>query len=102
MNWRGIFSLCWLRGHGYSQIVDCDQRRVYEKCVVCGHEMQYDFERGMSPEWIGFCDEAHKCPLCMGWKPRGWERCGVEVCKLNPNGKIYLLPDGGGEYRLDG
>jgi hypothetical protein len=64
--------------------------------------MQYDFERGMSPEWIGFCDEAHKCPLCMGWKPRGWERCGVEVCKLNPNGKIYLTPDGGGEYRLDG
>jgi len=102
MNWRGIFSLCWLRGHRYSQIVDCDQRRVYEKCVVCGHEMQYDFERGMSPEWIGFCDEAHKCPLCMGWKPRGWERCGVEVCRLNPNGMMYLKDDGQAEFRMDG
>lgn len=100
--WKDFLSLCWLRGHDHEQVVDCDARRAFQLCGRCGHEFQYDFQAGLSPGWVGFCDEDHSCELCMGWKPRGWDRCANEVCLLNPNGPLSLLPDGEVGYDLDG
>lgn len=100
--WKALFHLCWLFGHKYRDIVDCDSRRVFNRCAQCGREAQYDFEAALSPDWIGFCDETHRCPLCLGWKPRNWERCGNEICELNPNGPVYLMPDGSARHLPDG
>lgn len=100
--WKAFFELCWLRGHDHQPIVDCDVRRAFERCAKCGHEFQYDFEAALGPTWIGFCDPAHSCELCMGWKPRDWDRCANEVCTLNPNGRLRLRPDGSAGFNLDG
>lgn len=99
--WKAFFNLCWLVGHGHEQIVDCDARRSFNRCTKCGHEFQYDFQACLSPEWIGFCDKQHSCPLCMGWKPKKWDRCANEICTLNPNGPLRLLPDGNVNYDPD-
>lgn len=100
--WKALFHLCWLFGHDHQSIVDCDARKSLQRCGRCGHSFQYDWEAVLSPDWIGFCDDAHRCPLCMGWKPRNWERCGNEVCELNPNGPPHLMPDGSARHLLDG
>jgi hypothetical protein len=92
---------CWWFGHDHEQIVDYDARRVFQRCVKCGHEFQYDFQAQLTPQWIGFCDPPHTCPLCMGWKPRHWDRCANEVCEINPNGPLRLTPDGGLDFDLD-
>lgn len=99
--WKAFFKLCWLLSHNSEQIVDCDERRVFQRCVKCGHEFQYDFQAEMSPHWVGFCDKAHTCLLCGGWKPKDWDRCANEVCDLNPNGPLWLTPDGNLDYDLD-
>lgn len=99
--WRAFFHLCWLSGHDHQPVVDCDKRRSYQCCTKCGHEFQYDFQRTLSPEWIGFCDKDHSCALCMGWKPRDWDRCANEICALNPNGPLKLRPNRTVGYDLD-
>lgn len=99
--WKKFANFCWLRGHAHQPIVDCDSRRAFHRCMKCGHEFQYDFEAAITPEWIGFCDKDHSCKLCLGWKPRDWDRCGNEICTLNPNGPMRLLPDGEVWYDLD-
>lgn len=92
--WRALFHLCWLFGHGEEHVVDCDARRSFNRCIRCGREWQYEFQENISPDWIGFIDEIHRCPLCLGWKPRSWDRCQNEICELNPDGPLHLLPDG--------
>lgn len=99
--WKAFFNLCWLFGHHHEQVIDCDARRASQRCVKCGHEFQYDFQKQLTPEWIGFCSDGHRCPLCMGWKPRDWDRCGNELCTLNPNGPMRVLPDGNLGFDLD-
>jgi hypothetical protein len=99
--WKAFFGLCWLRGHDHEQIVDCDARRAFNRCKACGHEFQYDFQEALPPYWIGFCDKAHSCPLCMGWKPKDWDRCANEICAMNPDGPLYRNSDGTVGPRLD-
>lgn len=99
--WKALFNLCWLKGHDHEQIVDCDARRSFNRCTRCGHEHQYDFQATLSPNWIGFCDPPHRCPLCLGWKPPDWDRCANEICSMNPNGPIKLRSDGTVGYDLD-
>lgn len=97
--WKAF--LCWFRGHNHQQIVDYDARRVFQCCTKCGHSFQYDFEAALGPTWIGFCDTAHRCPLCFGWKPRDWDRCAHEICDINPDGPLRLKPDGSLGHDLD-
>lgn len=99
--WKALVSLCWLRGHDHHQIVDHDARRAFQLCTKCGYSFQYEFQASLTPNWIGFCDHDHSCELCMGWKPRDWDRCGNEVCLLNPNGPIRFLQNGEIGYDLD-
>lgn len=99
--WKAFFHLCWLLGHEGQPVVDCDARKSFTRCPRCECEFQYDFQAALSPDWIGFCDEAHRCPLCMGWKPKDWSRCANEVCALNPNGFLHQMQDGTVKYRLD-
>lgn len=99
--WKYLFHLCWLTGHEHEPILDCDVRKSFSRCSRCGYEFQYDFQVALPPEWIGFCDEAHRCPLCMGWKPRGWDRCANEICEMNPDGPLHLMPDGTVKHWLD-
>lgn len=99
--WRTFFHLCWFFGHAHEQIVDCDKRRSFQRCTKCAHEFQYDFQAALSPDWIGYCDDAHRCPLCFGWKRKDWDRCANEVCEINPNGPVYLMPDGTAKHDLD-
>lgn len=99
--WAALSNLCWL-WHQDDQVVDCDARRVFQRCSACGRESQFGFQAALGPNWIGFCDEVHRCPLCTGWKPRGWGRCGNEICVLNPNGPLFLMPDGSGRHFLGG
>ena len=88
--WKALLELCWLLGHEEQQIVDHDARRVFGRCLKCGREAQSSFQASLHADWIGFCDEAHRCPLCSGWKPRGWNRCAGKVCLLNPEGVTRL------------
>lgn len=99
--WKAFFGLCWLRGHDHQQIVDYEARRVFMLCTRCGHEFQYDFQAALTPEWIGFRMEGHRCPLCGGWKPKDWDRCAIEICEMNPDGLLRLNPDGTIGPRLD-
>jgi len=92
---------CWLRGHDDVLILDCDARRSFNRCTRCGYEFQYDFQAALKPDWIGFCDPPHQCPLCFGWKPRDWDRCAQEVCEINPDGMMRLQPDGSFGPNLD-
>lgn len=100
--WAAFFNLCWLFGHDAVPVVDCDSRRAFNRCAKCGRETQYDFEAALTPDWIGFVDDAHCCPLCMGWKPADWDRCANEVCGLNPDGPLHLMPDGSARHMPDG
>lgn len=100
--WKALFHLCWLFGHDHKTIVDCDARRSFNCCIRCGHEFQYDFQVFLPPDWIGFCDDEHRCPLCSGWKPRGYDRCGHEICIVNPDGPLHRCPDGTVRHKLDG
>lgn len=100
--WKALFHLCWLLGHHHQLILDFDARKSFNRCSKCGDEFQYDFQRALTPDWIGWCDRLHSCPLCMGWKPKDWDRCGNEICKLNPNGPLRKLPGGHVGYLLDG
>lgn len=83
---------CELFGCKSSQIVDCENRRVYQKCAVCGKESQYDFQMEISgTDWIGFASGENKCSLCMGWKPKAWKFCSSSYCEMNPKGPIKLV-----------
>lgn len=99
--WKAFFEFCWLRGHDDHQIVDCDARRVFYRCRRCGHEFQSNLQAALTPNWIGFCDPAHRCQLCFGWKPKDWDRCANEICMMNPEGPLHLHPDGTIGPRLD-
>lgn len=99
--WKAFFELCWLFGHDHQPVVDCDARRAFTRCTGCGHSFQYDFQAALGPDWIGFCDPPHRCPLCFGWKPRDWDRCSNEICALNPDGPLRLRPDGSVGHDLD-
>lgn len=97
--WKAF--LCWLSGHDHEQIVDYDIPKAFQRCRRCGHEFQYDFQSALTRKWIGFCDEAHTCKLCFGWKPREWDRCANEICELNPDGALHFNTDGTMGPRLD-
>ena len=100
--WDALFNLCWLMGHDPIPVLDCDARKAFNRCLKCRRETQYDFEALLTPDWIGFVDPPHRCPLCFGWKPREWERCANELCELNPDGPLHLMPDGTAKHLLDG
>lgn len=99
--WKAFLGFCWLRGHDHQPTVDCDAHRAFNRCTRCGHEHQYDFQRALGPNWIGFCDPSHRCPLCFGWKPREWDRCANEICSLNPDGMLRMRSDGSVGHDLD-
>lgn len=100
--WKAFFGLCWCFGHDHQQVVDCEERRAFQKCSRCGNEFQYDFQAWLPPEWIGFCDPDHTCPLCFGWKPKAYDRCANEICSINPDGLLKFHPDGTLRPDLDG
>lgn len=97
--WKAF--VCWLGGHNERLIIDYDARRSFNRCTECGYEFQYDFQKALGPDWIGFCADGHRCPLCFGWKPKDWDRCANEICTLNPNGRLRLRSDGSMGYDLD-
>lgn len=83
---------CRRKGCDSEQIVDCENRRTYQKCKVCGKETQYDFQAYLNgTDWVGFCSGENKCSLCMGWKPRAWKFCSSSYCELNPKGPMRLV-----------
>lgn len=100
--WASFFQLCWCFGHDDFPIVDSDARRSFHRCRRCGREAQYDFEAEIPSNWIGFIDDVHRCPLCLGWKPKDIDRCANEICDLNPNGPLRIMPDGSVRHMLDG
>jgi hypothetical protein len=78
----------WCRIFGHDRdinpIVDAERRKTYNPCLRCGAELQYDFQKNIPLEWIGYCHAENKCPLCFGWKSKAWKMCGGTGCVLNP------------------
>ena len=86
--------LCWLGSHDHQCVIDCDARKSFQRCTRCGYEFQYDFQVALTPAWIGFCMDGHRCPICGGWKPKDWDRCANEICEMNPDGPLRVHQDG--------
>lgn len=78
--------LCRIFGHNeaITPVVDTERRKSYHPCRRCGAELQYDFEKTIPPEWIGYASGENECPLCFGWKTKGVKMCGGSFCVLNP------------------
>jgi len=78
--------LCKFFGHDQAStpVVDTERRKSYNPCLRCGAELQYDFQKTIPPEWIGYCHGENKCPLCWAWKTKTAKMCGGSVCVLNP------------------
>lgn len=81
--------VCKRFGCDTRMVVDCEERRVYNLCNVCGEESQYDFQAALTGKsWVGFEQGENRCKLCFGWKRKAYRLCGGEYCLLNPEHSI--------------
>lgn len=82
--------LCSWLGHEIGDpVIDCERRKSFNPCLRCGAECQYDFQKKIPLDWIGYQSGENQCPVCFGWKSKSWSMCGQRLCVLNPGYPIY-------------
>lgn len=84
---------CISKGCDQRQVIDCENRRVYEQCARCLTEFQYDFQRDLNGKnWIGFASGENECRLCFGWKSVHSKFCNPKgYCDLNPVESLKII-----------